>query len=132
MVKKLLVLAVIGLSALCIQLWLQATAHEATIKTLQNNLVLASLVNEHNVSEVNRLAREKSALVTQLADGVARSEDALERITLLEIENEILETAFLEQHRSFSEDPDVGKWMSTGMPDVVACSLWTRASACTH
>lgn len=79
---------------------------------------------------MNKLAKEKADLVTKLAEGVARSEAAVERIAVLELENETLERAFLEQQKALEDDPDVAQWMSAGMPVAAACGLWPAARDC--
>lgn len=130
MLRNLLFLALIALGATCVVLVVQLTARGATIDVLRKSLVTAEMVNSHNVNEVNTLAREKAALVTKLAEGVARSEAAVERITVLELENETLERAFVEQQKALEQDPDVARWMSAGMPVAAACSLWPAARDC--
>lgn len=130
MFRNLLLLALITLGATCVVLMVQLAARNSEVELLRKSLATAELVNSHNVEQVNRLAREKAALVTKLAEGVARSEAAVERITALEMENEVLERAFLEQQKALEGNPDAAEWMSTGMPVAAACSLWPAARTC--
>jgi hypothetical protein len=131
MVKNLLLLGVIALGATCVILTLQLQARGTKIDLLQKNLATAEMVNGQNVNEVKRLALEKGELVSKLAADVARSEAAMERITLLEHENETLERAFVEQQRALGEaDPVVAEWQLAGMPASVACSLWPGSRTC--
>lgn len=130
MFRNLLSLALIALGATCVVLMVQLAARNSEVELLRKSLATAELVNSHNVEQVNRLAREKAALVTKLAEGVARSEAAVERIAALEMENEVLERAFLEQQKALEGNPDAAGWMSSGMPVAVACSLWPAARTC--
>src|SRR5690606_35733594 len=111
-------------------LMVQLAARSSEIEMLHKSLATAELINSHNVDQVNKLAKEKADLVTKLAEGVARSEAAVERIAVLELENETLERAFLEQQKALETDPDVAQWMSAGMPVAAACSLWPAARDC--
>lgn len=130
MFRNLLSLALIALGATCVVLMVQLAARNSEAELLRKSLATAELVNSHNVEQVNRLAREKAALVTKLAEGVARSEAAVERIAALEMENEVLERAFLEQQKALEGNPDAAGWMSAGMPVAAACSLWPAARTC--
>jgi HAMP domain-containing protein len=130
MSRNLLLLALIALGATCVVLMVQLAARSSEIEMLHKSLATAELINSHNVDQVNKLAKEKADLVTKLAEGVARSEAAVERIAVLELENETLERAFLEQQKALEDDPDVAQWMSAGMPVAAACSLWPAARDC--
>lgn len=130
MSRNLMLLALVALGATCVVLMVQLAARSSEIEMLHKSLATAELINSHNADQVNKLAKEKADLVTKLAEGVARSEAAVERIAALELENETLERAFLEQQKALEDDPDVSQWMSAGMPVAAACSLWPAARDC--
>ena len=92
----------------------------------QSGLALCASVNESQVDQLHKLAREHGALVSKIAADTAAAEVAAARYLTLEAQYDSLNTENEALRDQLGRDnPETGRWLAAGMDHRVACSLWS-------
>ncbi len=128
---KALAGAVLLLVALCSYLGLRLNYVKNANTGVRSALSFCQDINGGQREAIGMLQTRNSELVSKnaadLASGQAAAARYLElegQYNSLEQENEAL------REKLAQDDPQMGKWLASGMDHRVACSLWPRNAAC--